>query len=128
MAIYLDSSALVKLVVEEEESSALRQFLVAQNGPFLSSAIARVEVPRAARRHGAEDRGRDVVARLDAIEIHGQILDEAAAVGPATLTSLDALHLASAVFAGERLEHFVAYDARLVDAARSAGFDVQTPA
>jgi uncharacterized protein len=49
--LYLDSSALVKLVVLEPESAALREFLRA-HALRTSSALAEVEVPRALKRAG----------------------------------------------------------------------------
>ncbi|MEX2645316.1 MAG: hypothetical protein WD249_03545 [Gaiellaceae bacterium] len=47
---------------------------------------------------------------------------------PMTLGTLDAMHLSSALFHRERIDHFVAYDARLVAAARTSGFEVASPA
>lgn len=124
--LYLDSSALVKLVAEEPESDALHAFT--RGAHLLSSEIALVEVRRAARRHDAEARGAALLERLALIEIDEEILLDAAVADPVTLSSLDALHLASGQFARERVDHFVAYDARLVAAARAIGFDVASPA
>lgn len=45
-AIYLDSSAIVKLAVREPESDALRRYLRTRH-PRVSSALARAEVMRA---------------------------------------------------------------------------------
>lgn len=124
--LYLDSSALVKLVVDEAESEALRAFAVGHR--LLSSELARVEVPRAARRFELEARGAELVEELDLIELDQGILADAASVEPLTLGSLDALHLASGLFARERIDAFVAYDARLLAAAEAAGLDVVSPA
>ena len=49
--VYLDSSALVKLVVAEPESSVLADFLRGWS-ERVSSAVALTEVPRALRRAG----------------------------------------------------------------------------
>ena len=50
--LYVDSSALVKLVVAEPETPALLEFLA--GWPYrVSSALARVEVLRAVKRTGA---------------------------------------------------------------------------
>lgn len=127
MALYLDSSALVKLVTDEPESAALRSFLDSAPPPLVSSQIAAVEVPRAARRYGAEQRGRAVLERLLQIGIEPALLDTAAAIDPMTLSSLDALHLASALTHAEHIEYFVAYDVRLVSAAQAAGLTVRSP-
>jgi len=123
--LYLDSSALVKLVVDEPETEALRAF--ARGHDLLSSKLAVVEVPRAARRHGLDARGADIVRKLVLVEIDEAILEEAARVEPMTLGTLDAMHLSSALFHRERIDYFVAYDARLVGAATAAGLQVATP-
>jgi predicted nucleic acid-binding protein len=123
--LYLDSSALVKLVVDEEETEALRSF--AEGHQLLSSEIALVEVPRAARRYELEARGAELIEKLALIEIDEDVLAGAAAADPLTLSSLDALHLASAQFARDRIAHFVAYDARLAAAAAAAGLEVAAP-
>jgi len=52
MAIYLDSSAIVKLVVQEAESAALRRYL-RSDARRVSCALARVDVARAVRPQGA---------------------------------------------------------------------------
>jgi predicted nucleic acid-binding protein len=128
LALYLDSSALVKLVAEEPESVVLRSFVDEAPWPLVSSQIAAVEVPRAARRHGAERRGRELLDRLLQIDIEPSLLDAAAEANPVTLSSLDALHLVSALAHRERIEHFVAYDVRLVEAAQANGLNVASPA
>jgi predicted nucleic acid-binding protein len=46
--IYLDSSAIVKLVVRERESTALRRFLRSYRDR-ISCSLAGTEVPRAVR-------------------------------------------------------------------------------
>jgi uncharacterized protein len=75
-----------------------------------------------------EARGAELLERLAVVEIDAEILASAAAVDPVTLSSLDALHLASGLFAQAQIEHFVAYDARLVAAAQANGLNVASPA
>ena len=129
--VYLDSSALVKLVVHEPESAALREFLTTRT-LRISSALAEVEVPRALQRAGygvAEDRrAADVLRHVALIEIDRQIRRRAAALGPAGLRSLDAIHLATALSVGEDLAGIVSYDQRLSEAATGADIPVWTPA
>lgn len=127
MAVYLDSSALIKLIVDETETPALGRFVEEQPPPILSSEIAVVEVFRAARRHDAVPRTVELVESLAKIPIDEAILQAAAAVEPPSLSTLDALHLASALGHRKRLDAFVAYDARLVAAARAAGLHVESP-
>jgi len=53
-ALYLDSSAFVKTVVQERESTALREFLARRPQRRVSSASLRVEALRAVRLLGPE--------------------------------------------------------------------------
>ena len=96
-AVYLDSSAVVKLVVAEPGSAALRTHL-RRRQPLVSSALARTEVLRALLPAGepALARGREVLRRLDLVRINDRILDAAAVLPPAQMRSLDAIHLATA--------------------------------
>lgn len=124
-AFYLDSSALVKLVVEEAESSALNRFVRDAAERLFSSVLAISEVGRAARRAGATATG--VIERLTLVEATEGILAEAVTIEPPSLRTLDALHLASALSVSDALDGFIAYDRRLVEAARASGLDVSSP-
>jgi len=54
-------------------------------------------------------------------------LTMAGALPPASLRSLDAIHLATATLMGERLGRIVTYDERLAAVARDAGLPVAAP-
>lgn len=126
--VYLDSSALVKLVVAERESTALRRYL--RREPLRAScALARVEVIRAVRPHGprAATRARQVLRRLDLVRLDDDILDDAATLDHAVLRSLDAIHLAAARTLGEELTAVVTYDERMTKAAGLLGLVVEAP-
>lgn len=128
--IYLDSSALLKLLFQEPESDSLEQWLTQRaTTPLLSSELARVEVLRASRRIDPEalPGARTLLAGLDLIPLTGAVADQAAYVGDTLLRSLDALHLASALSIGGSLSAFVAYDHRLFAAAESAGLEPFRP-
>lgn len=130
VAVYLDASALVKLVVTEAESRALRAYLATTNRR-LSSRIAEVEVSRAIRRvvqPGDEAQVSAVLSGLQFIELDARISAVAASVTPPTLRSLDAIHLASALVLREEVDALLTYDARLADAARAVGLEVVAPA
>jgi len=128
--VYLDSSALVKLVLPEAESAALMQFL-AGSLDRVTSSVAVVEVVRAARRAsddpGVERRAREVMAGVDLLQMNAPTLDVAAGVEPRALRSLDAIHLAAATELGDDLAAMVVYDAALAKAARAAGINVIAP-
>ena len=72
LATYLDSSALVKLVVNESESSALRRYL-RRRRPVVSSALARTEVLRAVFLEGEEGmaRARDALSSVELVRRSG---------------------------------------------------------
>lgn len=127
-AVYLDSSALVKLVVAERESSALMRFL--RRRPLrVSSALARVEVARAVRPHGeaALDRARRVLGAVDLLDLDDPLLDVAASLDGDHLRSLDAIHLAAALALGDDLAEVVTYDRRMADQAEAHGMVVVAP-
>jgi predicted nucleic acid-binding protein len=127
--LYLDSSALVKLVVVEPETPALLEFLA--GWPHrVSSTLARVEVLRAVRRAGAgpavRQRATRVLARVALIRIDDPVLTGAARVAPPELRTLDAIHLATARSLDD-LAGIVTYDARLGRAATRARLKVWSP-
>ncbi len=128
--IYLDSSALMKLVRREAETEALREWLdLRREQPVVTSELGRVEVLRAARRVGdpvlAEARA--VVGDLDLIPLDRAVQDVACDIGDRILRTLDALHLASALLLGDALTAFIAYDHRLAGGAQAAGLVVAAP-
>jgi predicted nucleic acid-binding protein len=126
---YLDSSAIVKLVVREAESAALRRYL-RRRRPLVSSALARTEVARAVLALGtaAAKQAREVLARIDLARISDRVLEVAATVLPADVRSLDAIHLATAALLGPDVRRLVTYDERMAAAARAQGWTVVSPA
>jgi predicted nucleic acid-binding protein len=128
--IAFDTSALVKLVLIEPESDALEDWLTSRSEqPWVASELCVVEVIRAVARAEptAVEPARELLAGLDLVPLSRPLLGQAAALRPPALRSLDAIHLATAAMLGAELEAFVAYDQRLVDAARYAGLPVLAP-
>ena len=128
--LYVDSSALVKLVVEEPETEALQRELA--GWPLrASSVVAAVEVPRAARRGSdrtdVRARADELVKSLTLLELNRDLVAAAAELAPTTLRTLDAIHLASALSLRTDLGALVTYDQRLEDAATAAGATVLAP-
>lgn len=126
---YLDASAIVKLVVEESESGALRRALGAWPDR-VSSALAIVEVHRAVRRR--EPAPRDyrvdtILAGLTLIPLERELLTTAAALDDPALRTLDALHVATAASLEADLGVLLAYDDRLLGAARTLGLPTDRP-
>jgi uncharacterized protein len=127
-AIYLDSSAIVKLAVREPETSALRRYLRGKSA-LVTSALARVEVARALGPLGAAavERGNDVLARLEVVRINDRVLQDAAVMRPLELRSLDAIHLATAQQLDEDLARICTYDECMAAAAATLGWKVDAP-
>ena len=128
-ALYLDSSAFVKLAVEEPETDALRAFLAGRPSRRVSSALLRAESLRAVRSLGADALAtvREGLRRVDLVGIDDRILDAAGTLEPHILRTLDAIHVATAIAVGDDLDAIVTYDERMVEAARLLGLPTVTP-
>jgi uncharacterized protein len=126
--LYMDSSALVKLVVPEPETKGLRE-LIRSWPERVSSVMARIEVERVARRigGGAIRRARTVLSRIALVELDDEVVETAAALEPPTLRTLDAIHLGTAISLRNDLGAVCAYDARLADAAAAEAIRVLAP-
>lgn len=129
MAHYLDTSALVKLVVYETETAALRAWLATAERVPVSCDLARTELLRAVRR-AAPDRvvqARAVLDSITLIEVTTSTFEEAGRLDPTVLRSLDAVHLAAALGLGDDLEGIITYDELLAAAAKANGVAVTSP-
>lgn len=127
-SIYLDSSAFVKLVRPEQESAALRRHL-ASWPDRVSAALLRPEVLRAVQRVAPRRLGRVglQLAGVTLIRLDDPILEAAGRIQPATVRTLDAIHIATALTLVPGLGQLVTYDARMATAARQYGLQVVTP-
>ena len=126
---YLDSSALVKLIVREAETSALEADLAERDG-LVTSSLAMVECRRAAGRAG----NRRVLQRLDDVleavyllDLTTRVLEAAASLRPAPVRSLDAIHIATAISVGDADLDLITYDDRMAEAASANGLRVARP-
>jgi predicted nucleic acid-binding protein len=130
MRIYMDTSALVKLVVAEHESLSLQSFLRERGEDSLfSAALARTELIRAVAPNGAQAiaDARNLLSSLDTVVLTRQLLDDAGTLQPMRLRSLDAIHLVAAQRAGDTLRAVVTYDARMLSAAADLGIETVSP-
>lgn len=128
MAFYIDTSAMVKLVIAEAESRALMAWLPERHP--VSSDWSRTELLRTVRRGAPLHvvRAREVLDAVDLIEVTTDMFERAGLLDPTVLRSLDAVHLAAALSLGDDLEGIVTYDERLAEAARLNGVAVFAPA
>jgi predicted nucleic acid-binding protein len=131
LIIYVDTSAAMKLVVEEAESAALADFLeTARRGPdtLVASLLLHTELHCAANRRPESLRHETVTEALSAVALvdleSGDLTT--APLLPGRLRSADAIHLATALRVDARA--MAVYDAELATAARTAGLQVLSPA
>jgi predicted nucleic acid-binding protein len=130
VAYYVDTSAAVKLVVEERGSAALLTWAIAhEDDGLVSSDLLRTELLRATRRGAPRQmaRARAVLDSIALVTLPTSTFERAAELDPELLRSLDALHLAAALELGDELDGFVTYDDRLGDAASRYGVTVVAP-
>ena len=135
MRVYLDSSAILKRVIDEPEAATFRSSLQLHlaNGDFVfSSALATVEVGRSLRSR-LESESPQVIANLSngalggvaECAISSQVIGVALRLGATSLRSLDAIHLATASIVAADV--IIAYDRRLLLAAQELGFRTLSP-
>lgn len=126
MAFYLDTSAFLKLVVVEAESSDLRAWMDSAHPGLFASELLRVEALKVARQCGplTVRLARRALLTVTLVSLTTDICNAASRLDPPGLRSLDALHLATALAVGEDLDAVVTYDARLADAAMGQGLAV----
>ncbi|HUK70590.1 MAG TPA: type II toxin-antitoxin system VapC family toxin [Streptosporangiaceae bacterium] len=127
--IYIDTSAVLKLVHPEPESGALRAWLAGHPDDLVSSALVRTEARRALLRNdpGALPGLPAILSVIAQIPVSETVLDSAAMFPDPLLRSLDAIHLASAQSI-TAVTAVLAYDMHLIGAVRNAGLAVASPA
>ena len=128
--IYLDTSAMVKLVAAEPESAELMEWL---NGraeeALVTSAIGHIELIRAVRRvgHTAMLAAQRISNSIDTLLLTDTIAAMACTIGSSELRTLDAIHLATAAVHRDRISAFCVYDGRLLVAAEAEELPVAAP-
>jgi uncharacterized protein len=128
--VYADSSALVKLIITEAETLALRRFLAERpDARLASSALATTEVMRAVLREApsAMPQAHALLASVDLVTLTRDRLQRAGLLEPPSLRSLDTIHLAAALALGATVSDFVAYDERMLQAAAWYRLPVSSP-
>lgn len=129
MTVYLDASAMAKLVIAEPESVALREWIGARpDEPHVTNSIGVVELQRLAARISEEalTTAVQLLTRIDQLELTPLALARAAHLPPPGVRTLDALHIASASELSD-LDVLVSYDERMLDAAAGYGLPVAAP-
>ena len=129
MAMYVDTSAFLKMVGRETHSAAMRRFAKQNDGNLVSSDLMRTEAIRTSRRHSkaALTETRTRLEVLTMLSLTPEVFDRAAELDPGILRTLDALHLSSALSLGDELDGIVTYDLRMAEAAAIHGVRVIAP-
>jgi len=125
---YLDTSAALKLLVEERESVAVVEFIERTQPDLVSSFLLETELRRAAQRQPqiSQSAVAGLLAGVGLLDLPASAFREAGLLPGANLRSLDALHLAAAIRAN--VDQILTYDARMTQAATALGFTVLAPA
>ncbi len=124
---YLDTSAALKLLVEEEQSDALARTIDGAAPDLVGCWLLDTELRRAAQREVSltQEAVSDFLDGVDLYEVPASLFREAGLLPGTNLRSLDALHLAAAVRIG--VDHLVTYDSRMSHSARALGVNVIAP-
>ena len=127
MTWYLDTSAFLKLLIQEAETTALREWFAAHE-PLWSSQLLRTEALRAASRLEIDETTVErALAAISLVLPAVSTFFTAGRLDPPELRSLDALHLAAALELGDDLEGVVTYDGRMIVGAKAAQIPVVSP-
>jgi len=126
--VYVDTSAVLKLVVEERESATAAAHLsdiTAAGGHLVASMLLYTELHCAARRRDLPfEVVNSVLAGINLVDVTRSDLMYAAA-SPRRLRSADAIHLATAIRL--QVDSLVAYDLELLLAAVESGLTTSSP-
>lgn len=125
--IYIDSSAIIKLILREVESEAVISIPRAR---FITSEISRVEVIRAILRYepSALKIAEQVLKNINYVKIDSQTLVQAERLPDRiNLRALDAIHVAVASKMGLKINSVLTYDKQMAKAAQALGFEVLSP-
>jgi predicted nucleic acid-binding protein len=133
--LYVDTSALLKLLVREAESTAIERELLTW-GDLATSVITEVELPRAVAR-AREERPdavidgsvvlQGVLSSAAIVPLNEDVVVDARKVKPIHVGALDAIHVASALSLGKQLAGVATYDKRMQDALTPLGIRVIAP-
>lgn len=127
--IYVDTSALGRVLLGEPDGEAVVRTL-ATFDLHVASRLLRVELRRLALRYDVLQAAAELLATIALVPVDQQTLDDAETVPPASVSTLDAIHLATAVrlAAAGVVDTLMTFDARLAAGAAHHGLAVLAPA
>jgi predicted nucleic acid-binding protein len=127
-ALYLDTSVLGRVLLDEPDTAAIRREL----GRFerhISSRLLRVELRRLGLLKDMLEYVDELLSGKVLIPLDETILAAAETIAPSVVRTLDAIHLATAVrLAGAgQLDALMTYDKQLAEGASAHGITVLSP-
>lgn len=128
--IYVDTSALMKLLKDDEvHAAAMSEHVRATESTIVSSALLAVELRRATMRIRPADvpKADLLLSRVQLVDMSHAIVEKASRLPDPMLRSLDAIHLATALIVRDELDAVLTYDDRLAAAAVGHGLTVESP-
>ncbi len=126
--IYVDTSALGRVLLAEPEAEAIRGVL-AEHDAWWSSELLVVELRRLAAREGLESEAEEYLDAFQLVPVDSASLQRASRLEPMVVRSLDAIHLEAAVQLrdGEEVNAVVTYDHQLRAGCAHHGLSVHAP-
>lgn len=127
-AVYTDTSALVRLLLDEPDALAVERELDTFDWR-VASRLLQVELRRVSLREDCRHDADQLLTDVSLIAMDEEILAAAETIVPTTVATLDAIHLATAVRLADegKLDAMMTYDKRLADGARRHGLTVLSP-
>lgn len=127
--MYVDTSAVGRVLLGEPDAPAVLRDLAGFD-QHVASRLLRIELRRLALREDALEAADRLLDGVALIPLDDAILTSSETLAPATVATLDAIHLATAVrlAAAGVLDTVMTYDRRLADGAAHHGLQVVAPA
>lgn len=127
-AVYIDTSALGRVLLDEPDKSAIRDALDSFDR-VTASRLLRVELRRVGLKRGLLDRAESLLADISLVPLDDQILTATETLTPGSVGTLDAIHLATAVQLAKagKLDALMTYDRGLAAGAGEYEIPVLSP-
>jgi predicted nucleic acid-binding protein len=126
--VYVDTSALARVLLEEPDASAITDALRTFDRRA-ASRLLRIELRRMGLRRDLLERSDILLSDVALVPLDDRALTDAETIAPQSVGTLDAIHLATAVRLAEadELDALMTFDKQLAKAAREHGLEVVTP-
>jgi predicted nucleic acid-binding protein len=127
-AVYVDTSALGRVLLDEPDKSLIEDALDTFD-QVTASRLLRVELRRVGLRRGLLERADALLADVSLVSVDDRILTAVETLTPASVGTLNAIHLATVVrlHRASELDALMTYDKQLADGAREHGITVLSP-